>query len=78
MMRALILAVVLLCACNCASTQSPSAVPVSPAPAVDLGSKKEAPSACVQACTDGRRMEAIGWEVIVSECEAGCAAEGGP
>lgn len=74
MMRALTLAVVLLCACNCASTGTPKAVPVSPAPAAAPGS--EAPSACVQACTDGRRMEAIGWEVIVSQCEAQCAAEG--
>lgn len=62
---------------GCASTKSPSAVPVAPAPVAEPAVEDAAPSDCVQTCTDGRRTEAIGWDIIVAECEAQCAAEGG-
>jgi len=46
---------------------------VTPTPADQVPSgRSPAATPCVQACTDARRMEATGWEVIVSECEATC------
>ena len=52
--------------------------PVTPSPAESTEAKdsqgaKDAPSDCVQTCTDARRAEAMDWSVIVSECEASCA-----
>ena len=81
MTRALAIAALLLMAC--ASTKAPPApAQVAPQAAVPAENKvapqvdkpaRSMPSECVQACTDGRRMEAMGWEVIVAECEASCA-----
>ena len=80
-MRALALGALLLM--GCASTKAPpdsvQVVPEASTPAASEASSPAAkparamPSECVQACTDGRRMEAMGWEVIVAECEASCA-----
>ena len=68
MMRLLTLCAFALIA-GCAN---PQPVPTSSEPDGE-GPKADAPSACVQACTDARRVEAIDWSVIVAECEASCA-----
>jgi hypothetical protein len=42
-------------------------------PPTDSAEVKDAPSSCVQTCTDARRTEAMDWAVIVSQCEASCS-----
>ena len=70
MIRAALVAALLMSAC--ASTKQPTEpARVSPAPA-EAASKAASPTPCVQACTDRRRMEAMGWDAIVAECEAEC------
>ncbi len=78
-MRGLLLSLTLLCLTACASTKTPpvptrvepastprpASAPAKTPPDVD-------PSPCVQTCLDGRRTEAIAWDVIESECRRQC------
>ncbi|MGB0592476.1 MAG: hypothetical protein ACPGU1_22560 [Myxococcota bacterium] len=57
----------------CANPKPVTDSPTETAETADSQDAKEAPSDCVQTCTDARRAEAMDWSVIVSECEASCA-----
>ena len=73
---ALSLAALALCAC--ASTKTTPPEPARVSPAAGERADEQTVSPCVQACTDGRRTEAIDWAVIVAECEASCASDTSP
>ena len=76
MIRAALVAALLVSAC--ASTKQPTEpTRVSPA-TTQPASKAESPTPCVQACTDRRRVEAMGWDAIVAECKAECAGDQAP
>ena len=75
-MRLLCVASIATLSMLCSACAEPK--PVTPSPAANTEAKdsqgaKDAPSDCVQTCTDARRAEAMDWSVIVSECEASCA-----
>ncbi len=71
MTRALAITALLLVAC---AAQKPPTKPAKVAPAAITPTHDEVtPTTCVQACTERRRMEAMGWEAIVAGCERECA-----
>jgi hypothetical protein len=57
----------------CANPKPVTPSPTESAEPSDSREAKDAPSECVQTCTDARRTEAMDWSIIVSECEASCS-----